>query len=247
MEAAMSPDGDHNAEKPTGERLQELARTFLAEWADRSLDPDGLVDFAARVVPHALGAGLTLVRGTRPPTTLAASSDLAAQVDAIEYETGEGPCLDAIEHDDINVVQDLATDRRWPRFGERAVRETPVRSMIGVRIFLSGDSRGALNLYAAQPHALTDLDVGMSAMMSTLSSLALQHAVERQRGVHLELALESSRFIGMAMGVLMSSRLLTPDQAFDELRRASQRTGRKLRDVARDVAETGALPERSPS
>jgi hypothetical protein len=40
----------------------------------------------------------------------------------------------------------------------------------------------------------------------------------------------------------MSSRLLTADKAFDELRRASQRLHRKVRDIAVEVNETGVLP-----
>jgi AmiR/NasT family two-component response regulator len=79
--------------------------------------------------------------------------------------------------------------------------------------------------------------------MSTVASLALQHATEQQRSANLQVALESSRQIGMAIGILMSSRLLTADQAFEELRRTSQQLNRKVRDVALEVNETGALPE----
>ena len=60
--------------------------------------------------------------------------------------------------------------------------------------------------------------------------------------LNLEIALESSRVIGMAMGIIMANQLCTADQAFDMLRRVSQETNRKLRDVALDVSETGTLP-----
>jgi hypothetical protein len=42
----------------------------------------------------------------------------------------------------------------------------------------------------------------------------------------------------------MASGLHTPEQAFDVLRRASQRLNVKLRDVASVVVETGEVPER---
>ena len=238
----MSPEGGENTDREPATELLAFARRFATEWSDRALDPKELVDFATRAVPHAIGVGLTLVRGDGEPTTLAASSDLASLVDAIEYDCGEGPCLDAIEHDDITVANDLATDDRWPKFVERAVRETPVRSMFGARIFLTGKERGALNFYASTPNAFDQLDIGIGAMLSTIASIALQHATEQKRRANLEIALESSRIIGMAMGIVMSSRLCTADQAFDALRRVSQETNRKLRDVALDVTETGALP-----
>jgi hypothetical protein len=235
--------GSGSTDRTVGDRLQEFALKFAGAWADRPLEPDQIVDFAARAVPHAFGAGLTVVQGEQPPRTLASSGELAARIDEIEYETGEGPCLDAIEDDDLTAVADLASDSRWPRFSERAVRETPVRSMFGVRVYLGGDDRGALNFYAREPGVFTELDLGIGAVLTTVSSLALQNAIERRKNVNLETALDSSRQIGMAMGVLMSSRLLTADQAFDQLRQASQLLHRKLRDVAFEVTETGVLPE----
>lgn len=237
----MSPDGGAQGGRDAADKLLEFARRFSAEWSDRALSAQELVDFATQAVPHAAGVGLTLVRSDGKPTTLAASNELAGQVDAIEYDAGEGPCLDAIEHDDITVANDLASDDRWPKFVDRAVRETPVRSMFGTRIFISGNERGALNFYALEVNAFDELDIGIGAMLSLMASIALRHSVEQRRRENLEVALESSRVIGMAMGILMSSKLLTADQAFDSLRRVSQDSNRKLRDVALDVTETGML------
>jgi DNA-binding TFAR19-related protein (PDSD5 family) len=58
---------------------------------------------------------------------------------------------------------------------------------------------------------------------------------------HLELALSSNREIGIAVGVLMANHKLTDDQAFDLLSRVSQRTNRKLRVIALEVARAGML------
>ena len=51
----------------------------------------------------------------------------------------------------------------------------------------------------------------------------------------LRIARDSNRRIGMAMGIVMNQRHVTDEQAFDILRRTSQNTNRKLRDVAEDV------------
>lgn len=59
---------------------------------------------------------------------------------------------------------------------------------------------------------------------------------------HLRLALDSNRDIGAAIGILMYSRKITRDTAFEMLRSASQRAHRKLRDVAEEVLRTGQLP-----
>jgi AmiR/NasT family two-component response regulator len=59
-------------------------------------------------------------------------------------------------------------------------------------------------------------------------------------------ALQTSREIGIAMGVLMQKYKITRDEAFSLLRMASQALHRKLALIAVEVAETGELPEAPP-
>jgi hypothetical protein len=66
--------------------------------------------------------------------------------------------------------------------------------------------------------------------------------IDREKIANLERALVSARRIGAAMGVLMQAHKITDLDAFDLLRLASQRSHRKLPDVAEDVLLTGALP-----
>jgi AmiR/NasT family two-component response regulator len=65
-------------------------------------------------------------------------------------------------------------------------------------------------------------------------------AAER-RADNLEHGLMSNRRIGMAIGVLVTIRHLTDQQAFDELRGESMRRNVKLRDLAEQVIYTGTL------
>jgi AmiR/NasT family two-component response regulator len=51
----------------------------------------------------------------------------------------------------------------------------------------------------------------------------------------LKSALDSNRRIGMATGFVMNQRQVDEVHAFDVLRRTSQNTNRKLRDIAEDV------------
>lgn len=59
---------------------------------------------------------------------------------------------------------------------------------------------------------------------------------------NLKRALEHSRDIGAAVGVLMALKKLPQDEAFELLRRTSQDQNRKLYAVALDVIATGELP-----
>jgi GAF domain-containing protein len=67
---------------------------------------------------------------------------------------------------------------------------------------------------------------------------------EHRRAEHLEVALRTNRTIGTAIGVLVATLRLDPDEAFRLLRAASSTTNRKLREVAEDVVHTGQLPPR---
>jgi ANTAR domain len=71
--------------------------------------------------------------------------------------------------------------------------------------------------------------------------LAERARMQQARGDNLELGMSSNREIGIAMGIVMSGHKLTSTQAFDLLRRISQRTQRKVRDIALDVIESGMI------
>jgi ANTAR domain/GAF domain len=193
------------------------------------------------LVPGAEHAGITVLRrGVFDTPT--ATSDLPPKVDAIQYELGTGPCVDAALDDTIYLTGDLEVDTRWPEFGKRAVVDTGVRSMLAIRLFSEeADLIAALNLYSASRHAFAEQALPICIMLATHASLALTSAGQRERIVNLEQAIKSNREVGVAVGVLMSRHTVTQQQAFDLLRMSSQRAHRKLRDVAADVVETGDL------
>ena len=58
---------------------------------------------------------------------------------------------------------------------------------------------------------------------------------------NLRIALTTNRQIGTAIGILMASRKVTSEGAFDLLRRVSQHTHRKLHDIALEVIDTGTI------
>lgn len=83
--------------------------------------------------------------------------------------------------------------------------------------------------------------------VALIDQLAAELAKARQAAVDLSTALESNREIGAATGILMAKRHVTQAEAFDLLRVASQTRHVKLRALAREVVETGALLPAPPS
>jgi AmiR/NasT family two-component response regulator len=79
---------------------------------------------------------------------------------------------------------------------------------------------------------------------SDLTPPAREQTVEilTEKVRNLEFALTSNRRIGMAIGVLMTSELITEESALELMREASHELKLKLRDVAERVLLTGTLP-----
>ena len=75
-------------------------------------------------------------------------------------------------------------------------------------------------------------DVGNRAELAAATAENERLTVEVS---NLHIALDTRTAIAMAMGMLMEQSKVTPDDAFTLLRRASQRTNRKLHDIAADV------------
>lgn len=86
----------------------------------------------------------------------------------------------------------------------------------------------------------------VSAALEIVDQLTGDLAAARDKVANLEIALQSARRIGMAMGIIMGRFGLTEDEAFARLRTASQHTQRKLRDIAEDVILRGELPRWRP-
>lgn len=227
----------HSDRVELAETFGTIARTLLAA-NDVEETLDTIVTLAVRTIEGCDLAAVTLVEG-RSLRTAAGTGELPARVDAIQYETGEGPCLDAIREHEVFGSGDLACDPRWPRFSSRAHAETGVTSMLGIRLFAEEDTMGALNLYSMQPKAFAEEALAIGSVFAAHAGVALSSAREE---ANLKAAIASRDLIGQAKGILMSTEHITSERAFDELRVASQQLNRKLRDVASEVASTGELP-----
>jgi hypothetical protein len=200
-----------------------------------------VADVAKESLAGAAAVSITTVRHGHY-ATVAATDDRAVCADAIQYELGSGPCIDAILKETIYQPQDLRTDHRWPEFGARVSTEVGFLSMLSYRMVLGADDQLAgLNVYAEHVDAFSNRDIMLGLLLTVHGATATVAATEREQVEHLERALASNRRIGTAMGILMAVHKVTDEQAFHLLRIASQNTNRKLAELAQDVIDTGTL------
>ena len=191
---------------------------------------------AVQAISGCEAASVSLITKDRP-LTLAATDPIADIGDQIQYDEGEGPCLDAALLETWVSTPDLSVDPRWPRSAARMSRELGVASMFSGRMTVDGEctkTLGGLNLYATSPHAFTAQDQMLAILLSSLGAVILD-AAKKQRD--LRAAIASRQVIGEAIGILRAQSDLTSDQAFEMLSKASQRTNVKLRDLAEQIAQ----------
>jgi hypothetical protein len=200
-----------------------------------------LVAIAATALPDGGHVCLTVAGMSRGVRTVAHSDEVGPLLGVLQSRAEEGPGLETVERNDVVHVPDIEADGRWPVFARQA-RELGVRSLVSVRSPVQPRGQVALTLYADRPDAFSAGALQTATILGSFAGLIVEAERQRERAANLEVALESNRHIGTAIGILMAREVLTSDQAFDRLREVSQREHRKLRDVAEEVARIGELP-----
>lgn len=221
----------------------QMSRTLFAARSGQATLIE-VIRLAAATIEGCNFAGIFLLDGDTVATPVH-TDPIVAEVDLLQHHIGEGPCLDAMTQGTIFYADDLHDDARWPRFGPEAAARG-MRSLLAVPLSANG-APGALNLYACYPSAFGVLDRARAVLLAALAGVAFTsaqtHEDEDRRSADLHAALSTREMIGQAQGILMERERVTPDQAFDILRLASQHLNIKLREVAQGLVETGERPD----
>jgi GAF domain-containing protein len=163
--------------------------------------------------------------------TEAGTDQLVWELDGVQYDLGEGPCLQAVEDEPVVVVERLRHEQRWPRYVPAAL-ERGVLSQVAVRLFTDNQHVAGLNLYSTERDDVDVSSIETARLFATHAAIILGHAQQEDQ---LHQALENCKTIGQAIGILMERYRIDADRAFQFLIRASSTSNVKLRDVAEEV------------
>ena len=223
---------------------------YAAESTDEVLAR--IAEAAVATVAGSEAASVTL-REAGTYRTTGSTAEAATEIDQAQYDADEGPCLDAVTSPMV-VAAPSYPDERWPRLGS-APPDHGMQSSVSYQLAWSNREgaeagTGSLNIYGLTPDAFDEPDMEIGAILAAHASLAARAVGERasleQLDRHLEEALLSRDVIGQAKGILMERLKTTPEQAFEILKNSSQRLNLKLREVARNIAETGDTTSLNP-
>lgn len=224
--------------------LQKLSSLLESHDAlDETLNT--VVGLSVAALPGCDSAGVTIrVKGKH--TTAAASDEYALEIDKIQYDSNEGPCVYALENSEFQHIDAVSEETRWPEFCSRAA-EKGFRSSLSFPLNQNGTA-GALNIYSKTERAFDQVAIKMAEIFAKQATVALQNAqtysAARNVAENLNEALKSRDKIGQAKGILMEREGVSDDEAFEMLKMISQKSNVKLRDIAQLLAEERLIKSR---
>ncbi|MGH3210076.1 MAG: GAF and ANTAR domain-containing protein [Trebonia sp.] len=227
--------------------MSNETETDLAGLQNALLETDTVEQFlhelavlAARTVGDGEGmsCGMALRRRGRPVSAAACSDSLASEADRVQYESDDGPALDALRHARPVNVRDTASESRWPRFSREAA-SLGIRSCCAAPMIHDGEPVGALMLYARRPGAFGPQETRRAEELASHASgaltLSLRMATCTDQNDQLRSSIVSRAVIDQALGVIMATERCPQDKAFAMLRSVSQNSNVKLRDIAATI------------
>jgi GAF domain-containing protein len=250
----LDPDGGEPPVSLTPEQAALDAADLQASLADLArlvTGSMGLEDllarvagFAARAIPGADGAGVTLLElddGDNRVKALAASAPFVAEIDEIQYAVlGEGPCITAALERRTVRSGSLGGERLWPRFGPRVGR-LGVHSVLSLPLPLPDRVIGAINVYAHGKDVFDEHAAELAELFAAPAAVAVHNAqvLARARTLtdQLQAALSRRPVIDQAVGILRARSGGSSDEAFARLREMSQTEHTRVGVVAQRIVD----------
>ncbi|WP_328333975.1 GAF and ANTAR domain-containing protein [Kribbella sp. NBC_00382] len=200
---------------------------------------DAVVQFALQAL-NCSHAGVVL-RGRGTPEVAAVTDPMVTEAYSLQIDSDAGPLISALERGTTVLVRDTGTDDRWPKWAAK-VAALGVRSVLDVPLATGNGTRstiGVLGLYSAEPDAFSEDDEAIAHILARHASVAVASARHEET---MSQAVDARKLVGQAMGILMERFDVDGDRAFAILKRYSQDTNTKLRDVAQQLIDTRKLP-----
>src|SRR5918995_5137235 len=168
------------------------------------------------------GAGLMLVDPDQLLRNMAVSDRRVHDLEELQIEHGQGPCVDAFEGKTLIDTEDLAAEGRWPKFCPAAVQRG-LRAVLASPIPYNQQAIGVVVVFSAKTHPWSpEGELGLVAF-TDLAALTIANTMQsEERGElasQLQRALDSRVVIEQAKGALVAQEGVTAGETFEQMRR----------------------------
>lgn len=197
-----------------------------------------IAEAAPGAVPGVDGAGVTVRQDGLD--LRAGSNAFASAVDDLQYQIGQGPCIDAVREGATVVMRTTDPEGRWPDFAPGA-RQLGVRSVLSVPLRLRSQTVGSLNLYSRNPDRFDTPTIARGQQFARPAALMLanlgtvNHAADAADAMRL--ALQDRTVTAVAVGVLIGTETgLSTAAAHTRLVQIAAERGVPVLSLARQIA-----------
>lgn len=196
-----------------------------------------LSDACLRLLP-VTGVGVLLAEDG-DLTVATTNSREGDEVERLEAELGEGPCVRALRAGAVVVEPDLrqAADR-YPQFVPQALA-AGVQSVHALPLSGRGEMVGAVDIVHREPLVLPAGDIAVAQMLADVAVSYIfavrLHEESSKLATQLQRALDTRVVIEQAKGILAERHGEGMPQAFERLRRHARGGNATVRDVAAEV------------
>jgi GAF domain-containing protein len=215
------------------ERISEVARLLESE-DDSDAVLHRITSLCVELIPGATAAAVTIAAGDHT-YTFAASDPRIDELHRIQFESGHGPAVETLSFNEPRHARDITRERRWTAFCHAAAN-AGFRSCLALPLHSSRQPAGAIALYAEHPNAFGEAAHDVALLFAAQGGTALHNAEVygacRHMARNLQAALESRAVIEQAKDIVSADLGVPAEQALQLIRRTSQDTNQKMRDIA---------------
>ena len=183
------------------------------------------------------GVGLMLIDAEHHHHHLSATNEMFAEIEAVQLELDEGPCLEAIRTGRPVLIPELRDDSAFPRFSAQAI-EVGVTAVFSFPLIVEKQRLGALELYSDVPVSLPDDDVAAVTVLADVIAAYLFNARARSASQDFVEVLQAMALHDPLTG--LPNRWLLKDR-LDQALRKSQRAHHFVAVMFIDVDRLKAL------
>lgn len=190
------------------------------------------------------GISISAFPGHAPETSIGASDAIAARLDELQFDLGEGPRWEALRTRQPILLPHVKSDGHtaWPVFA-KAVLDYDVAALFVFPLLLGAIDVGVIELYSSSPGPLSPADYAAALQLCDAATWQLlRHILTTSpddrggdKDPELEKSLLSRREVHQATGMVLAQTGLSATNALLLLRAHAFSEGLTVREVARDV------------